>query len=216
MTTTTTSAHTSTSMSPPASTTGGTTRSRPERVQVREALLDAAGEEFLAHGYQGTTVTRIAQRAGFTKGAAYSNFGGKAELLAAACLRRWSATTEGVVGDVAMLGDDRSPDAIGRRLTRAVIESSQWSQTLAEVASVARHDPETASAYRQIREAQLEQMVAEIGRLDLGLSGSVESTARLLQATMSHLGFERAVVPDRWPDSVIASTLTALMRGLLA
>jgi AcrR family transcriptional regulator len=49
--------------------------SRAEQQQrTRAALLDAAGEVFAERGFQGASVEAIAERAGFSRGAFYSNF----------------------------------------------------------------------------------------------------------------------------------------------
>ncbi len=58
----------------------------PER--SRRALLDAAIEEFAAHGFAGTTVRAIADRAGVSKDLISYHFGGKAELYREV-QRRW-------------------------------------------------------------------------------------------------------------------------------
>ena len=56
---------------------------RAERqAQTRRALLDAAAEVFIERGLQGTSVEAISERAGFTRGAFYSNFSSKEELFA--------------------------------------------------------------------------------------------------------------------------------------
>lgn len=46
----------------------------------REKLLAAARELFLRDGYRATSLSGVADRAGFSTGAVYSNFSGKAEL----------------------------------------------------------------------------------------------------------------------------------------
>jgi AcrR family transcriptional regulator len=51
------------------------------RDQTRERLLDAAKAMFMKKGFVGTSVEDIAHAAGYTRGAFYSNFGGKSELL---------------------------------------------------------------------------------------------------------------------------------------
>ena len=54
---------------------------RAERqAQTRAALLDAAAELFVERGLQGASVEAIAERAGFTRGAFYSNFATKEEV----------------------------------------------------------------------------------------------------------------------------------------
>jgi AcrR family transcriptional regulator len=56
---------------------------RAERqAQTRAALIDAAERVFLERGFQGSSVEEIARRAGFTRGAFYSNFSTKEELFA--------------------------------------------------------------------------------------------------------------------------------------
>ena len=52
------------------------------QAQTRRALLDAAAEVFIERGLQGASVEAIAERAGFTRGAFYSNFSSKEELFA--------------------------------------------------------------------------------------------------------------------------------------
>ncbi|MFN2545523.1 MAG: TetR/AcrR family transcriptional regulator [Actinomycetota bacterium] len=57
----------------------------PERRRelTRTALIEAAAEVFAERGLQGSSLDEIADRAGFTRGAIYSNFGSKEELLIA-------------------------------------------------------------------------------------------------------------------------------------
>ncbi|MEV7889699.1 TetR/AcrR family transcriptional regulator [Streptomyces sp. NPDC002817] len=52
-------------------------------VRTREHVLNAAAEEFAAHGYMGTTLLDVIQRTGMTKGALYGHFSSKEELAAA-------------------------------------------------------------------------------------------------------------------------------------
>ncbi|MEU6183550.1 TetR/AcrR family transcriptional regulator [Streptomyces coeruleorubidus] len=60
-------------------------RSRAEQKQeTRGALTVAALMAFARDGYHGASLEGIANEAGFSKGAVYSNFGGKAELFLAA------------------------------------------------------------------------------------------------------------------------------------
>ena len=58
------------------------TRSEQQR-RTRERLLAAAAEVFAEHGFGGASLDAIANRAGYTRGAVYSNFTDKTELLLA-------------------------------------------------------------------------------------------------------------------------------------
>jgi len=51
---------------------------------IRDKLVAAAAEVFAQKGYEGSGVAEIARRAGYTTGAIYGRFSGKAELLLAA------------------------------------------------------------------------------------------------------------------------------------
>ena len=62
-------------------------RLTPERRRelTRTALVEAAAEVFARRGFHAASLDEIAEAAGFTRGAIYSNFGGKEDLLIA-CL----------------------------------------------------------------------------------------------------------------------------------
>src|SRR5947209_2500039 len=53
------------------------------RAETRERLLEAAARVFAQRGYHGASVEEIAERAGFSTGALYSNFEGKEDLFLA-------------------------------------------------------------------------------------------------------------------------------------
>ncbi|MFI0357810.1 TetR/AcrR family transcriptional regulator [Actinomadura sp. 9N407] len=74
---------------------GGRLGSRRERrEQTRTALLGAAERLWAEHGIHGASLDDIAAAAGLTKGAVYSNFAGKTDLLLA-LLERWTAEMAG-------------------------------------------------------------------------------------------------------------------------
>lgn len=57
------------------------------RQRTRERLLDAAADVFNRLGYHGASLEAVAEAAGYTKGAVYSNFATKGELFLALCQR---------------------------------------------------------------------------------------------------------------------------------
>ena len=56
---------------------------RPSREETRGRLLDAAAQVFIARGIGSASVDEIAEEAGFSRGAFYSNFADKDELVLA-------------------------------------------------------------------------------------------------------------------------------------
>jgi AcrR family transcriptional regulator len=59
-----------------------------QQARTRERLLEAAAAVFAEHGVDGAAIDDIAARAGYSRGAFYSNFSDKTELLIALCDRR--------------------------------------------------------------------------------------------------------------------------------
>jgi len=66
---------------------GSARQRRPTRTEVRERLIGAAGELLSEQGVE-ASVEDIAERAGFSRGAFYSNFASKDELFLEAVRRR--------------------------------------------------------------------------------------------------------------------------------
>lgn len=62
-----------------------TERWTPERrrQQTRDVLVEAAAQVFAERGFEGASLEEIAERAGYSRGAIYKNFGGKDELFLA-------------------------------------------------------------------------------------------------------------------------------------
>jgi len=57
--------------------------------EKRERILEAAGREFAANGYENTSMNRILETAGISKGAAYYYFEDKADLIATVIHHHW-------------------------------------------------------------------------------------------------------------------------------
>ncbi len=85
------------------------------RAQTRTALLDAAERLWAKHGIRGASLDEIAAQAGMTKGAVYSNFAGKTDLILA-LLDRYTQVelghrTSSALRDTARTRADRCADA---------------------------------------------------------------------------------------------------------
>ncbi|MFE4451112.1 TetR family transcriptional regulator [Streptomyces sp. NPDC056796] len=118
---------------------------RQERaVRTRQALLDAAAEEFDRHGYDGTSLNRVCRAAGITIGALTFHFSTKAELADA-------VQTQGQIITRAALG--RMPARPAPALHRAVdlmLELARLLEaesTVRSAARLSRERPEPALAW---------------------------------------------------------------------
>ena len=115
------------------------------RGRTRDRLLDAAVEVFAERGVGAATVELICERAGFTRGAFYSNFSTKEELLFAAAerdLRRALDRIEEAAGRLAI-----GPDAGHRAQVEALVayflgaENPRGGRMEVELRRLAREDP---------------------------------------------------------------------------
>ncbi|MFB8407409.1 TetR/AcrR family transcriptional regulator [Streptomyces sp. NPDC055912] len=169
----------------------GVTRRRP---RTRAALLKAALETFAEHGFHATTIEQICERAGYTRGAYYSNFASKEELFLA-------------------LFDEHS-DRTVRRLAESIDALTAEEYTLTRLAELAaRVEPDERDWYLVTTEFTLHairdpQAAWVLARHDARLRTEI---ARGLTLVLRRAGRELTVDADRF-----ARLLIALREGALA
>jgi AcrR family transcriptional regulator len=127
------------------------------RAQTRERLLDAAADVFNRLGYHGASLEAVAEAAGYTKGAVYSNFASKSELFVALAERRGvsAGLEETTAAFLAMpIGD--FVDGMGEILRAQAARDEAWDVLTIEVWLAAMRDPAlravVADDYCQMRE----------------------------------------------------------------
>jgi AcrR family transcriptional regulator len=134
---------------------------RERQAQTREALLQAAAKLFCREGLEGSSIDRVAQEAGYTKGAFYANFGSKEELFMVMLDERFEAQIDRLDG---MLSGDRRPgdeahDA-AEDFLRFVHADPEWPRLYFEFAAyAARNDDfreQLATRQRALRERIVE------------------------------------------------------------
>lgn len=191
--------------------------SRAERqAQTRESLIAVAREMFLADGYAATSLDKVAVRAGFSKGAVYSNFSGKEELCMAVLD---SIHEEQIAGVVAAFTQDTDLD--GRieafaTWARDGLGQPRWTALEVEFGAIARQSPyvatELVKRHREIR-AAIAQLVRQV-TTEAGLGDVVDAdqAATALLSLGIGLGTLRSL--DHAIDvGVFADTMRAMLRG---
>jgi AcrR family transcriptional regulator len=181
---------------------------------TRQRLLEAAFEVFAEKGYAGTRVQEIAKRAGFTTGAIYANFNGKAALLGEAI------GSQGVSALAASTREVMAKDPAGRVLHRLGIdvilnERRPVDTLLLDALAAAARDPEVAALVRPRIDAwhnALHRLLAqsrERGEIDEAYS--TEALAALC-SVVALGGFVLRALDLPRPD---AEELEAVMRQLV-
>ncbi|MFE6101361.1 TetR/AcrR family transcriptional regulator [Streptomyces laurentii] len=169
----------------------GVTKRRP---RTRAALLRAALETFAEHGFHAVSIEQICERAGFTRGAYYSNFASKEELFLALF--------------------DEHGERVVRRLAEAVDALPPEECTLERLAGlVARIEPDERDWYLVSMEFTLHairdpQAAWVLARHEARLRAEI---ARGLELVVRRSGRELAVDADRF-----ARLIVALREGALA
>ena len=141
--------------------------SKRSRESTRARLLDAAAEVFAEVGLGEASVERICERAGFTRGAFYSNFASKDEMfleLATVVARERVHAVRARIDEISAAGDFNPQDTDVRVIIRAldVVGDDRLSTLLmSEISIRAMRDAEFAAAYL----AQVGEVVEEIVQL---------------------------------------------------
>ncbi|MCJ0977885.1 TetR/AcrR family transcriptional regulator [Rhodococcus sp. ARC_M12] len=193
---------------------------RPQRTDVRDRLLAAAADEFTERGYAAAKLADIAHRAGFTKGAVYSNFESKQALFAELLARRSLDLAARVLAHVSDLDSRAAAGAGGGEIASWVVAEPRWPLLTVEFGILAGRDPAVAERYRTDRRAlrgELERLIAErAGQWGVGENFDARRLATSLAALISGLAVEHSVDPEEIDEEVIADAVSELFAGAIA
>ena len=119
---------------------GGARRTTARRAQTRRRLLDAALRAFAEEGFGRTTVESLCARAGFTRGAFYSNFSSLDELF----LTMWEERSARMLHDLREAlaqAPSAAPEEALRAALAAVGVDDEWHRVTAEFTAHALRTP---------------------------------------------------------------------------
>ncbi|MFB7892660.1 TetR/AcrR family transcriptional regulator [Microbacterium sp. NPDC056044] len=131
----------------PVAEAPGTSR---RREATRQKLLDAAALVFAEVGLDAASVEAICERAGFTRGAFYSNFETKDELMLALTEQVAGEKIDDVAARVAQLqerGEDLDPGALVRQLLDVAFDKKHGVLLTSEIRTRAMRDQRLAQTY---------------------------------------------------------------------
>jgi AcrR family transcriptional regulator len=184
--------------------------------RTRAALFAAAHAILKEQGFEGLTMTAVADRAGVTRRAVYMHFGSRADLVAG--LFDHVAEVEGLADS--LRGVREAPDAVSA-LDAWAEHLARYHPRLLEVdramQRVWRSDPDAAGHRRRVVAEKLANCRRLAKRLDdegrLAPGWSKESTADMLFALVSTDLIEALIVDRRWSRQRLAEHLALLFRS---
>ncbi|WP_052666340.1 TetR/AcrR family transcriptional regulator [Nitriliruptor alkaliphilus] len=192
-----------------------------QRERTRQELIDAAAVVFAKHGFHGASVDQVAEAAGYTKGAVYSNFRSKEQLFLELLDRQLDRSVElleRVVDEVAP--EDRAAAFAAQAATLPILEG-EWFLLEAEFLLYAarNEDPsvrERVAARQQRTRARITDLVQRhLDDLGVGSSVVAEDLARLLMATADGLTQAALVDESARDGGRVFATLIELLLGNL-
>jgi AcrR family transcriptional regulator len=196
--------------------------SRPSREEkkalTRRRLLDAAATVFAKRGFAAASLDEIAEEAGLTKGAVYSNFWNKEDLVLAVLEERFDRHLEEVVGQVDFESglEEQARSSSVAYMTRS--ERDRWLLLLdLEFLVHSARNPEL-SARTQVRHremlATMTNVIASSAEQgDLPLPLPAEQFAVVSNALGFGLAIERMQNPDAVPDELFGAAIALMFRG---
>lgn len=192
---------------------------RDERkAETRERLLAAAGRVFARRGYQAAAVDEVADEAGFSTGALYSNFDGKEDLFLAVLERHISNQVAELSDAVAERPtvDERARG--GAEVWMAFLEREpELVMLFMEFWAFAVRNPRVrtrfAARYAEVRAAVSE--IIENGARELGVELAIpaEQLATAIDALADGFALQKLADPDAVPDELFGTVLSLLLEG---
>jgi AcrR family transcriptional regulator len=169
------------------------------QARTREQLVATAKELFLRDGYSSTSLEKVADEAGYSKGAVYSNFRNKDELCLAVLDRihdeQVELVAEALTGADGMEGLLKAFQAWAERS----IGDEAWTALEVEFATNARRDPqirhELAVRDKAIRDTIAGLLTGYAERFGITLPMSADDAATALLSLGIGLGVQRAIDP---------------------
>ena len=190
--------------------------SRAERKQqTRRRLLEVAAEFFATKGYAETSLDEIAEEAGLTKGAVYSNFTSKAELALAVLDELTVAPKVDIFSQVdAGEAFANQHEHGGKFLVEAMDASSLWFQVELQCILQAQKDPELRRRMHD-RDTALRASLAESIAKRMEVAGWVpvadlDLIVAALTAVGSGMALQRLKDPERLPDELAGQLIAAV------
>ena len=174
------------------------TRSESQ-ARTRELLVATARTMFLRDGYAATSLEKVAEEAGFSKGAVYSNFDGKDALCLAVLDTLHREVADAVLGSLSGAATFDQALETFDMWADARLGDPDWAALEAEFAARSRRDPVLRAALEE-RNARIRGLIAgalreTCERLGITLPMGEDDLASALLSLGIGLGIQRALDP---------------------
>ncbi|GAB3994696.1 TetR family transcriptional regulator [Nocardioides marmoraquaticus] len=184
---------------------------------MRRTLLDAAAQVFARRGIDAASLDEVAAEAGLTKGAIYSNFAGKADLVEAMVAENLRTNLDVGLAAVESGGSmAERAQALGDELSRSYLQQPEWHLLFVDLwqrAVRAEQRDGTLLRHRQeLRDTITAAIVANADETGTTLPLPPEQLATVLLALSHGFSMEQQLDPAHVPDDLFGRVLALLVR----
>ena len=170
--------------------------SREKAAENRERVVEVAGQQFRAHGFDGIGVADLMKAAGLTHGGFYGNFASKDDLAAEAMTRAFAETTARI-RERSLASDDPFATAVGIYLSPIHRDNVETGCAIAALSQdAARGSAQLRQDFADGVETYL-KLIEELG-------GGPRAKAEVIYSTMlGALTLSRAVTDPAQSDTIL-------------
>jgi AcrR family transcriptional regulator len=183
----------------------------PKRQRTRAALVEATLSLIDERGFAAVSLSAVARRAGVTKGAIYSNFRGKGELLWEAAGRKLRYVVPATKPGYSLSDYAR---AAARALMAYLPQSKRDAAFFSELEVYARTDPELRALRSENQKAVIDAIATGVRtELDGRLAIPARDLGLAFQALIRGFTAQWAQTPEEVTEDVVATAFEALLIG---
>lgn len=187
------------------------------QAQTRERLIDTAQQLFVANGYGGASIRDIANKAGYSQGAFYSNFASKEDVLLE--LLRRHMTAEATHLSRVMSGDGDDSEQIFAELdawASTLNHDADWCMLSIELQLHANRSQTFAVEYQKVWDRHRSELGQVIGQLFHKLGRIPPAEPAELAAAFMALSHGLALQRMSTRPDPSGRLIMAFLRGLIA
>ena len=195
---------------------------RESRAATRARLIESAGEVFAERGFYGASVEEITDRAGFSRGAFYSNFASREDLFLAVLDAYLDVELRALAE--ALKRETSSPGAMLEFLqSRAVRRSTEgrqltllWAEFWLHVVRHPEFAPKLAARQKAGRSAIARAIASQCDQFGFAPPCPPEHLASVMMAVDDGLVMQEFLDAEALPDDLRARAAVMLFRGMAA
>lgn len=187
------------------------------QAQTRTRLIETAQQLFVANGYGATSIRDIAEQAGFSQGAFYSNFASKEEVLLELLTGHMEAEAVQLSG--VMQAEDSTPEQIFAGLEAWAATLNQdinWSMMSIELQLHATRSPTFAAKYQAVWDTHRSRLGHVVRKLFTALGRLPPAEPEELAAAFMALAHGLALQGGEGRPDPSGRLILVFLRGLLA